>query len=66
MEILALPLAAHTVVVYLGHEQHRSKERSRQDPRHRKHHGSPRCQGQHCLIRPPQARSDAPCVEEHD
>jgi len=41
MEILALPLAAYTVVVYLGHEQYRIKERSCQDPRNRKHHGSP-------------------------
>jgi len=41
MEILALPLESHVVVVYLGHEQHRIKERSCQDPRNRKHHGSP-------------------------
>jgi len=40
MEILTLPLATHTVVVYLGHEQYRIKECSRQDSSNRKHHGS--------------------------
>jgi hypothetical protein len=34
MEILALPIEFHVAVVYLGHEQYRIKERSRQDSRY--------------------------------